>query len=186
MRIEDLFKNLSLKEKNTKTTNPAQCFSIEIHKLPEFYKIKSDSSPRRRKRPKVVVRSANSSVDKSDLPGDSIKQDQSKISSQDVKTPNENINCDNWSTEAQNSETKSSQKFRTECSQSTDSMVSIEIGDNKGMDKDSEMDFSSESTSRCIKITIKDDNNSIIFEKQMMIDEHNIKIKPFLLLIDEF
>jgi len=52
--------------------------------------------------------------------------------------------------------------------------------------KDVEMDTKSENKNRCIKVTIKDDENSVIFEKQMNINQDNIRIKPFLALINEF
>ena len=48
------------------------------------------------------------------------------------------------------------------------------------------MDSTYEIKTRCINIKIKDKKDHIIFEKQMVLNEDNIKIKPFLSLIEEF
>ena len=51
---------------------------------------------------------------------------------------------------------------------------------------DVEMNSAFEVKTRCINIKIKDKRDHVIFEKQMVMNEDNVKIKPFLSLIDEF
>ena len=65
-------------------------------------------------------------------------------------------------------------------------MVSIQIEDKDKASEDIEMDTTNENKAKQIKITIKDENDNIIFEKLMVINEADIKIRPFLLLIEEF
>lgn len=48
------------------------------------------------------------------------------------------------------------------------------------------MDTKGEAKSRWINIMIKDGKDKMIFEKQMVLDETNIRIKPFFTLINEF
>jgi hypothetical protein len=65
-------------------------------------------------------------------------------------------------------------------------MVSIEINDKKDKPvEDVEMDSSGEAKTRCIRITIRDEAENEIFHKVMVINESNIRIKPFFNLINE-
>ena len=56
--------------------------------------------------------------------------------------------------------------------------------DNKEADID--MDSKNEVKVRWINIMIKDEHDNKLFEKQMIVNEDNVKIKPFLTLINEF
>ncbi len=165
------------------TYQDSECFSIEIQKIhsnPDL--TEGDIMPRRRRKkgrkptlpPSVPSQCSNNTTTPS--------ENGSSAGSKEI--PLEKIEVEDF-TSAHNDAVGQAPAKREE---SDDTMVSIEIEDEKeeSANKDKEMDETDEMRPRCIRITIKDDLDQIIFEKNMVISKENIKIRPFLTLIDEF
>eukprot|EP00344_Euplotes_crassus_P006598 CAMPEP_0197002208 /NCGR_PEP_ID=MMETSP1380-20130617/6741_1 /TAXON_ID=5936 /ORGANISM="Euplotes crassus, Strain CT5" /LENGTH=211 /DNA_ID=CAMNT_0042420223 /DNA_START=165 /DNA_END=800 /DNA_ORIENTATION=+ len=193
MRIEKMFSELSLNEKpippsqnkrkddlyndNAQIPNDS---SIEIQKIhPNEDLTDGDIMPRRkRKRAKKhspCLSSNNFSKHTHPSKNESLKK------SSDMSVPGKAPRIPSESERQSSSDHSEYNKDKSD-----DTMVSIEIEDKKKESKDEEMDSTNENKPRCIRITIKDDLDQVIFEKNMVINQDNIKIKPFLNLIDEF
>lgn len=161
------------------TYEGSECFSIEIQKVHDNDDLNDgDVMPRKRKMPKKYKTSQVSQ---------SFEQATNTSESDSSKKSPVNSEFSNFSNNFPAPSPSPPSESNSERTESDDTMVAIEIEDQKEeTSADKEMDNSEETRPRCIRITIKDDLDQVIFSKNMVLDLENIKLKPFMDLIDEF